>query len=104
MNTKDGREPRADPRTHHARAVLCMCHVYKALALVLVYLERRKIFMLWCFWGKKSHTCTPGENTWVDTGGACPQAPGVTGRADRSSEFERAATSEGEGKGVRVGE
>ena len=88
MNTKDGREPRADPRTHHARAVLCMCHVYKALALVLVYLERRKIFMLWCFWGKKSHTCTPGENTWVDTGGACPQAPGVTGRADRSSEFE----------------
>ena len=46
-------------RTHHApchaRAVLCMCHVYKALALVLVYLERRKIFMLWCFWGKKAH-------------------------------------------------
>ena len=29
------------------------------------------------------YTCTPGENTWVDTGGACPQAPGVTGRADR---------------------
>ena len=56
--------------------------MYKALALVLVYLERRKIFMLWCFWGKKTHACTPGENTWVDTGGACPRRDGA-----RRSEF-----------------
>ena len=71
--------------------------MYKALALVLVYLERRKIFMLWCFWEKKAHACTPSEDTWVDMGGgggAWGMPPGVTGRADRSSEFERAAASD----------
>ena len=72
--------------------------MYRALALVLVYLERRKIFMLWCFWEKKAHACTPSEDTagtpgWI-RGGAGGMPPGVTGRADRSSEFKRAAASD----------
>ena len=75
--------------------------MYKALALVLVHLKRRKIFMLWCFWGKK-HTHVPLVRIpgWIRG----DHAPGVTGRTDRSSEFERTATSEGEGEGVRVRE
>ena len=47
--------------------------MYRALALVLVYLERRKIFMLWCFWEKKllGHFAlrAPSRRVWrVDFG------------------------------------